>query len=196
MFVVGIAVGVGTWVVKDIVAPDFLDVRRQARATQAQIAAEVRAQERAIAPTRRRIAAALLKQVRSMRRVLIHGEFSLEEWQHWHNEIKALVETPDGATALGEDYQPFVDALSHDQLCINIQANRMREWKEPADPESRSGRQAVRLHDAHTEETVASAILDFIPSMRALGIADADQIEHAALQAIDLAHHVYRERPF
>lgn len=196
---VSYAAGLGStallWVAKEIIAPDFLDFRRQHRAAELQREAEARAHERADQPVRDRIAAALRTQLRSMRRVFIHGMFSLEEWQHWHNELKALVDSTDGARALGNAYQPFVAALHHDQGCINIQTRYLAEWKEPEDSESRRARFAVRQHDAHTAENIASSILEFVPLMRALGLAEADDFERSALQQIDLAHHMYREMP-
>lgn len=195
MFAVGLVSGVVVWAVKDVVAPDFLDLRKQRRAAELQRAAEQRMYEREDEPTRRRIAAAVSRQVTAMRRVFIHGEFSLEEWQHWHDELKGLVEDTGGARAVGDDYPRFVEALDHDQLCMNIQRGHESQWREPGNPESGSARYAVRQHDAHTAENVASSILQFVPLMEALGIAEARNFERSAQQQIELSRAIYNEMP-
>ena len=104
------------WFLKELFFPDLLDWRRQAREAKRQHQAELRTIHREESPVRQRIAAALRTECEALYRVFIHGEFSIAEWQAWHDALKVLVESDAGAKALGEKYISFVDALKYDQL--------------------------------------------------------------------------------
>lgn len=166
--------------------PDLLARRTHERTEQARIAAEQREEDRRNAPVRAQIAAMIRDEVRSLQRVFIHGSFTLEEWQQLHAHLVGF-QNDDGARALGNHYQTFVDAVTHDQLCINIQTDRTTAWLEAANPESAPAKREGQQRDALTQQNVASSVLSFVTVMHALGLEDAARTEHSALQAQELA---------
>lgn len=178
------------WLLEHVVAPDWLDQRRYHRELRLDIAREERAHERENAPTRLRIAAALRNLAEALYRVIcVRGQFSLAEWQSWHNEVKALVESDAGARALALRYPTFISSLNHDQLCINIQTD-----KDNAQSTTRSrtndkyARYEQMIAYAQFEQNVCSSLADLAERLRDLGFqTDADKYARVAQQHAELA---------
>ncbi len=181
-FAIGLVIGAGAWAIKDVLAPDFLDTRRQQRAAQLQREAELRAYEREDEPVRRRIAAVLAVHVNSLRYRLFTGEYSNDEWQHAHDRLKALVERDDGVRALGEHYQPFVDALSDDQDWLNVERDEAARPQITAPTERDVGREV-----ADTNEHIGHAILNLVPLLPELNVDDTNDLERQ--------HDMHSKRP-
>ncbi len=192
-FAIGLAIGAGAWAIKDVLAPDFLDTRRQQRTAQLQREAEMRSHAREDQPVRRQIAAALLDLVKTLRQMLLTGNFSVVMWQHVHSALEQRVECDAGARALGAEYQNFVDALRYDAFSIGL--DELRRLHRPADDRSDVTPVLPKVRKAHAEENIATALLRLVPLMRALGIEDAQAYEESAMMHVEIAHRIYRDAP-
>ncbi len=193
----GGAVVVVAWALKELYAPDLLDRRRQERANRLALEAEQRAFEREDEPVRARIISAARDLLQALRRVFIRGQFSLAEWQGWHDRLYGLVESDSGARALGSGlYLEMVEALNYDQLSINVQVSVESAQLTPPAASSKAAAYHRRQHDAQLTQNVGSACLKFVPILVALGVDDADKtFGAAARQAIERAERDLQEPP-
>ncbi|HTV93705.1 MAG TPA: hypothetical protein VMG98_13395 [Verrucomicrobiae bacterium] len=198
-FALGIIVPVLLWVAKEIFVPDLLDRRRQARANALEREAEARAQEREDRPVRERIGVAVVSLCDALYRgAYTRGEFTMDEWQHWHQQLATLIESAEGVRALGEHYRAFASALKHDALCMNIQGGREREWaeREAAGDERTRLRYEVRQHDAFFEQNATSVLFSWVEPLRAIDFAEqANRYEEAAILHTELAAAKLSELP-
>jgi len=192
----GGAVVIVVWVLKELYAPDFLDRRKQERANRQALEAERRAFEREDAPVRARIISAARDLLQALRRVFIRGQFSLAEWQSWHDKLYNLVESNSGARALGSGlYLDMVEALNYDQLSINVQVS-VESSAPPAASSEAATDYRRRQHDAQLTQNVGTACLKFVPILVALGVDDADKtFGTMAWRAIELAERELQEPP-
>ena len=151
-------------------------------------------------PVRQRIAAALRTECEALYRVFIHGEFSIAEWQAWHDALKVLVESDAGAKALGEKYISFVDALKYDQLSINVQIKHEAEWVAPArigTAVSPSAAYRIAMHDAYFEQNVSTVLMRYAPLLLSLGLEeDASKFGEQALSILSSRTSRYLGRPY
>lgn len=196
-YAIGFVSALFLWAAKELFVPDLLDWRRQSREARRTEQAELRAIEREDAPVRQRIAAALRTECKALRRVFIRGQFSLDEWQVWHNELKELVESDAGARALGDKYLAFVEAIKYDQLSINIQTDREAEWSPPEQTDkSRLARYKISMHDAYLDQNVATVLQRFAPLLEWLGLCqEASTFENAAAQQLEVAKYILSQPP-
>lgn len=187
----GITLGaIALWLLNNLAAPIVRDwIRDRARERHA-LAAESRANARADEPHRARIISALESEVSSLRRSMYGGQFSSTEWQAWHNSLVDLVESTEGARALGDTYAAFSSTLKCDQRAINIGRDLNVEESAVLLPDKSSGARIERyLRSAQSLENRASALLAFAGLMRELGHSDADDCERFAL-----SHHARAEQ--
>jgi len=195
-FAYGAAATAALWVLREIIAPDFLDWRKQRRGADLQREAEARSHDREDEPVRRRVSAALLEELRGLRRGLLRGQFSLGEWQARHDTLR-LLDGADAARALGDQYQHYRDALEYDQLSINI-ATRDREELDSVggSDDDPMRRYAIRQHDARGSQNIAQVVMRFTPLLTALGEKrEAARFEYVATTQDLLAVRILSELP-
>lgn len=171
------------WLLKEWLFPDLLDRRKQERADRLQREAEARAHEREDGPIRERIGSTIRSLCDSLYRgAFLHGEFTYEEWQHWHKELALLVESPEGGRALKGHYRIFADALKHDSLSNRIQEQQGEQSPKSWLPIQRVKAHAMRAeHWAYLEQVAAGVLGDWVAPLRAIGFEeDATRYEKAA----------------
>jgi hypothetical protein len=190
----GVTVGaIALWLLNNLAAPAVREWFRDRAEERRARAAESRAHARADEPHRARIISALESEVSSLRRSMYGGQFSNVEWQGWHNKLAELVESTDGARALGDTYAVFSKTLKSDQRAINIACSAEREQSAVILPEKSSAARLERyLNVAHSLENRASMLLDFAGLMRILEHPDADDCEKYALRQTEQAEQMQR----
>ena len=194
-YIGGVATGLIIWLVRAVVAPAFLDQLRLRRSAAIQREAEERANARADQPTRSRIVAALLELMRALRRGVLHGEFTLVEWQARHDTLKNL-DGDAAARALGDQYQTYRDSLEYDQLSINIANEEHSRFAALGELEEGRRRYEVRQHDARATQNMAQVISRFVPLLANLGQPfEARRLEYVASTQDRLAVRVLSELP-
>jgi hypothetical protein len=189
-FALGLIVPVLLWGAKEIFVPDLLDRRRQERAAALHLETEARAQEREDRPVRERTGVAVVSLCDALYRgAYTRGEFTLEEWQHWHEQLATLIESTEGVRALGADYRAFASALKHDALCLNIQRGREKEW---AEREAARGGKApqyeIQQHYAFFEQNASSVLFSWVEPLSAIDFSEqGNKYEAAAMEHTQLA---------
>jgi hypothetical protein len=148
-------------------------------------------------PLRRPILAALLRQMDAMSRVFVRGDFSLNAWQGLHDELdELLANTP--VDTLGDRYVEFQRALEYDQLGINIEIKRQREFDESTVGAGEYAKYMRGQLQAYLQQNVSTKVLRWVPLIRFLGDEDsAAHFEHLAETSMWLAQEQLSKRsPF
>jgi hypothetical protein len=144
---------------------------------------------------RRRIAAAAKAEANALRRRLIRGAFTIEEWQVLHNSLGDLVDTTEGAQALGERYQQFMDYLDYDQRSINVQRRHETSWAEPKDCTPRRAAYESGVHEAHTTKNIAQVLVHLAPLLEAVGIPEWKEYEGISTRQITVSDRILSRPP-
>ncbi len=201
-FIGGLCVMAIAWFLKEWLAPDLLDRSKQARAARIQVEAEARAHEREDAPLRERIGSLVKSLCDGLYRgAFLHGEFTFDDWKHWHAELTKLIDSPEGSRALGAHFRIFADALKHDSLSTRIQSKHSNEFGAGALGDLVEGRQSryeSLRYRALFEQVAAGVLASWVAPLRAIGFdEDAARYEKAAIEHERLAQETLeRGTPF